>query len=334
MYISEFSSLVFDQENYKYDQKAYDIEQLFGTNDKIRLGIYNIVSEITNDLCSNIKVEISKYNEISGSFDTLGDMFLDTDYPQSTENPRPLIKCVSNGSYWVVDLRDMILDLTSYETKEELYGHYRVRITDTENDPDHYVGAEFCIRSDYELENTFEIRYTNNRNIFDTVFKMKNLQTNRNEAIYYSFRFVGSILKRETKYGITAVVGSDQENYSTLLSGFKKDTYKLCMGDNFGVPNGWARLLRNALSCNETYLNGTKFSLSDEQDLERENIGDYYPFFRFSVTINMEYDVYEDNKVELLQVIGSNNRRIAFVTNDREFYIGYNKQQENEFIFD
>ena len=128
-------------------------------------------------------------------------------------------------------------------------------------------------------------------------------------------------------------MGADQQNYSHLLSGFKKDTYTLCMGDNFGVPNGYARVFRNALSCNETYLNGVRFAISDEQDVERESIGDIYPYYRFTATINSDFDIVKEFSQFKLQVLGTNNKRLALTNNNYSLYLGYNKLETNEFNY-
>ena len=184
------------------------------------------------------------------------------------------------------------------------------------------------------LKDTLLLTYSNKRNVFDTIFRKATAKTTAfggnswvykdYENIYYGFRFKGSIVHRDTEFGLDSEIFEDQFSYSRLLSGFKKDKFSLVAGDNWGVTNGMGRLFRNALSCSDTFLDGERISLADGE-IEREEIGDTYPMFRFVAKISKEHDMF--GKAETIwnvTLLGLNNSEEVLALNEEDTALSLN----------
>ena len=277
MIISEFSSLVFDRENYKYDQDI-EYKQVFGKQDFIRICL--TLDKKGGERPVDVDCILTSPDSTTLTFDRqeFGDTFI-------------------------------VFSLSTYGLE---YGTYNVKIIN--NVTLRGYESEFDIVSDYCLENTLVLKYSDTRNKFETIF-LDDFGTN----IFYSFRFVGSILERDTDYGIEGAVFKDQNMRSRTLSGFVNNTYKLIVGDNFGVPNGFGRHVRNALSCNKCYLNGLPVSITEASSLDREAIADTFPFFRFSMSINYNKNVLESNKLKNYRYLCNNNKQKLLFNNDSKF---------------
>ena len=131
-------------------------------------------------------------------------------------------------------------------------------------------------------------------------------------------------MHRDTEFGLDSEIFEDQFSYSRLLSGFKKDKFSLVAGDNWGVTNGMGRLFRNALSCSETFLDGERISLADGE-IEREEIGDTYPMFRFVAKISKEHDMF--GKAETIwnvTLLGLNNSEEVLALNEEDTALSLN----------
>lgn len=276
MKISEFSSLVFDQETYKFDQEM-EYRQVFANTDYIKLCVC-AESELKSEKRDNIECYLVNESGVKVTSTIArrdyGKNFVVFSLSNSM-TPLPL------GTY------------TAYVT-------YKVNLTD--ETPKHIYHTDFCIQNKTYLADTICLTYYNNRNIYNTIFV-----DDKGQYEKYSFRFVGSLLTREATFGTKTQVFSNQEQYSQLLSGFKKDKYPLVMGDNWGVPNGWGRKFRNALICYYCFMDGNRCSLDSEQDISRESISDSYPFFRFTATINYEKNNSDEQDLELYKYICNNN---------------------------
>lgn len=284
MRVSEFSSIVFSDESYKFDQ-SYGIKQVFARHDPIKVCVA-IDPNSGDQWYGDVFVEFKMRSNTSGEHYTAnyGDAGVQT---------------FGNApNFCVLDVNEFIEVATDGEAGEYTL---TIRRTDMRTGEKKDISGNFLYCEDGCdcLKDTMLLTYSNKRNIFDTIFRRVSAKTSIYSAnswvykeysnIFYGFRFKGSIVERETEYAMESEIFEDQFSYSRLLSGFKKDKFSLTLGDNWGVSNGMGRLFRNALSCSETYLDGERISLSDGE-IEREDIGDTYPFFRFTAKISKEYD--------------------------------------------
>lgn len=298
MEISGFSSIVFDLETYEYDCKGYGAVQQFASTDLIRvcIGANISIGEIIDDV--EVIIRNDKGEECQEWFGTT-DAFIKS----------------NREDFCVLDVIRLIEDSGNFES---IIGCYVITIKYGVKE----ISARFSILSPFSLKDTFEIRYTNDRNIRNTLFcyygedEFDNVSVTTKEQIWYSFRFKGSIVDRDTSFKADVEQFTSQNGVTSLLSGFRKDVYQLCMGDNWGVPNGYGRKLANALSCNMTKINNVTFACADENLVEREEIGDSYPFFRFlsKISMNKEEWVTTANRAILL----SNDDRAEVYSNDNE----------------
>ena len=265
MIISQFSSIVFDRENYKYDQNL-SYRQIFSQSDFIRLCVAVEQNENVEDIECHV---VSDDNLVIQDF----------------------TKQVHGQSFVTFSLSSNTLD----------FGSYKVRIVNVSTLKGYE--SEFDIVGDTCLENTLVLNYSNTRNMYDTLFV-----DSKGVNLFYSFRFVGSLLERENDYGIEGEVFSNQDGISRTLSGFVKDQYKIIIGDNWGVPNAFGRHFRNALSCNMCYLGDIPISITEAASVERENIADTYPFFRFSQNISYNKNLAESSKLKNYRYLCNNNK--------------------------
>ena len=269
MIVSQFSSIVFDRENYKYDQNL-SYRQIFSQKDFIRLCVGVESGENVEDIECYIVSDDNLVTQI-------------------------LTKQVHGQAFITFSLSSNILD----------FGSYKVRLINTSTLKGYE--SEFDIVGDTCLENTLVLTYSNTRNMYDTVFVGSDgIKDDVN--IYYSFRFVGSLLERANDYGISGEVFSNQDGISRTLSGFVKDQYRLIIGDNWGVPNAFGRHFRNALACNICYLNDIPISITEAASVEREEIADTYPFFRFSQNISYNKNIAESRKFKNYRYLCNNNK--------------------------
>ena len=269
MIISQFSSIVFDRENYKYDQNL-SYRQIFSQSDFIRLCVAVEQNENVEDIECHV---VSDDNLVIQDF----------------------TKQVHGQSFVTFSLSSNTLD----------FGSYKVRIVNVSTLKGYE--SEFDIVGDTCLENTLVLNYSNTRNMYDTVFIDSKVDS-KGVNLFYSFRFVGSLLERENDYGIEGEVFSNQDGISRTLSGFIKDQYKIIIGDNWGVPNAFGRHFRNALSCNMCYLGDIPISITEAASVERENIADTYPFFRFSQNISYNKNLAESSKLKNYRYLCNNNK--------------------------
>ena len=269
MIVSQFSSIVFDRENYKYDQNL-SYRQIFSQKDFIRLCVGVESGENVEDIECYIVSDDNLVTQI-------------------------LTKQVHGQAFITFSLSSNTLD----------FGSYKVRLINTSTLKGYE--SEFDIVGDTCLENTLVLTYSNTRNMYDTVFVGSD-EIKDDVNIFYSFRFVGSLLERANDYGISGEVFSNQDGISRTLSGFVKDQYKLIIGDNWGVPNAFGRHFRNALACNMCYLNDIPISITEAASVEREEIADTYPFFRFSQNISYNKDIAESSKLKNYRYLCNNNK--------------------------
>lgn len=269
MIVSQFSSIVFDRENYKYDQNL-SYRQIFSQKDFIRLCVGVESGENVEDIECYIVSDDNLVTQI-------------------------LTKQVHGQAFITFSLNSNTLD----------FGSYKVRLTNTSTLKGYE--SEFDVVGDTCLENTLVLTYSNTRNMYDTVFVSQD-EMKKDVNIFYSFRFVGSLLERANDYGISGEVFSNQDGISRTLSGFVKDQYRLIIGDNWGVPNAFGRHFRNALACNICYLNDIPISITEAASVEREEIADTYPFFRFSQNISYNKDIAESSKLKNYRYLCNNNK--------------------------
>ena len=265
MIISQFSSIVFDRENYKYDQNL-SYRQIFSQSDLIRLCVAVEQNENVEDIECYIVSDDNLVRQI-------------------------LTKQVHGQSFVTFSLSSNTLD----------FGSYKVRIANVSTLKGYE--SEFDIVGETCLENTLVFNYSNTRNMYDTLFV-----DSEGVNLFYSFRFIGSLLERENDYGIEGEVFSNQDGISRTLSGFIKDQYKIIIGDNWGVPNAFGRHFRNALSCNMCYLGDIPISITEAASVERESIADTYPFFRFSQNISYNKNIAESSKLKNYRYLCNNNK--------------------------
>ena len=269
MIVSQFSSIVFDRENYKYDQNL-SYRQIFSQKDFIRLCVGVESGENVEDIECYIVSDDNLVTQI-------------------------LTKQVHGQAFITFSLSSNTLD----------FGSYKVRLINTSTLKGYE--SEFDIVGDTCLENTLVLTYSNTRNMYDTVF-VRSDGIKKDVNILYSFRFVGSLLERANDYGISGEVFSNQDGISRTLSGFVKDQYKLIIGDNWGVPNAFGRHFRNALACNICYLNDIPISITEAASVEREEIADTYPFFRFSQNISYNKNIAESSRLKNYRYLCNNNK--------------------------
>ena len=265
MIISQFSSIVFDRENYKYDQNL-SYRQIFSQSDFIRLCVAVEQNENVEDISCYV---VSDDNLVIQNF----------------------TKQVHGQSFVTFSLSSNTLD----------FGSYKVRIVNVSTLK--WYESEFDVVGDTCLENTLVLNYSNTRNMYDTVFI-----DSKGVNLFYSFRFIGSLLERDNDYGIEGEVFSNQDGISRTLSGFIKYQYKIIIGDNWGVPNAFGRHFRNVLSCNMCYLGDIPISITEAASVERENIADTYPFFRFSQNISYNKNLAESSKLKNYRYLCNNNK--------------------------
>ena len=323
MRISEFSSLVFNDESYKFDQN-YGIMQVFGQDDPVKVCV--AIDPLAGDKWDDdVQVLFIVKNLATDSYSeyVYGDIGTIT-FPNAP-------------SYCVVDVMAMLRDnwLDIYKLAP---GKYSLTIRRKVSGEEEYkeLSAEFmvCDEESECLKDTLLLTYSNKRNVFDTIFRKATGKTTDfggnswiykdYENIYYGFRFKGSIVHRDTEFGLDSEIFEDQFSYSRLLSGFKKDKFSLVAGDNWGVTNGMGRLFRNALSCSETFLDGERISLADGE-IEREEIGDTYPMFRFVAKISKEHDMF--GKAETIwnvTLLGLNNSEEVLALNEEDTALSLN----------
>lgn len=324
MRISEFSSLVFNDESYKFDQ-SYGVMQMFGQDDPVKVCV--AIDTLSGDRWDDDDVRVSFIVKNLATDSRAEYVYGDTG----------TITLPAAPSYCVADVMEMLKDNWGEDDKV-LPGKYSftVRREDTAAEEYKELTAEFtvCDGESECLKDTLLLTYSNKRNVFDTIFRKATAKTtafNDNswvykdyENIYYGFRFKGSIVHRDTEFGLESEIFDDQFSYSRLLSGFKKDKFSLVAGDNWGVTNGMGRLFRNALSCSETFLDGERISLADGE-IEREEIGDTYPLFRFVAKISKEHDAF--GKAETLwgfTLLELNNSEEVLALNEEDAALALN----------
>ena len=324
MRISEFSSLVFNDESYKFDQN-YGIMQVFGQDDQVKVcvAIDPLAGDQWDDDVQVLFIVKNLATDSSAEY-VYGDTGTIT-FPNAP-------------SYCVVDVMAMLNDNWTDDEDKVLPGKYSLTIRRKVSGEEEYkeLSAEFmvCDEESECLKDTLLLTYSNKRNVFDTIFRKATAKTTAfdgnswvykdYENIYYGFRFKGSIVHRDTEFGLDSEIFEDQFSYSRLLSGFKKDKFSLVAGDNWGVTNGMGRLFRNALSCSETYLDGERISLADGE-IEREEIGDTYPMFRFVAKISKEHDMF--GKAETIWNVtrlGLNNDEEVLALNEEDTALSLN----------
>ena len=323
MRISEFSSLVFNDESYKFDQN-YGIMQVFGQDDPVKVCV--AIDPLAGDKWDDdVQVMFIVKNLATDSYSeyVYGDIGTIT-FPNAP-------------SYCVVDVMAMLKD-NWLDVDKLAPGKYSLTIRRKVSGEEEYkeLSAEFmvCDEESECLKDTLLLTYSNKRNVFDTIFRKATGKTTDfggnswiykdYENIYYGFRFKGSIVHRDTEFGLDSEIFEDQFSYSRLLSGFKKDKFSLVAGDNWGVTNGMGRLFRNALSCSETFLDGERISLADGE-IEREEIGDTYPMFRFVAKISKEHDMF--GKAETIwnvTLLGLNNSEEVLALNEEDTALSLN----------
>ena len=323
MRISEFSSLVFNDESYKFDQN-YGVMQVFGQDDpvKVCVAIDSLAGDKWDD---DVQVLFIVKNLATDS------------YSEYVYGDTGTITFPSAPSYCVADVMAMLKDNWT-EGDKVAPGKYSLTIRRKVSVEEEYkeLSAEFmvCDEESECLKDTLLLTYSNKRNVFDTIFRKATAKTtyfDENswvykdyENIYYGFRFKGSIVHRDTEFGLDSEIFEDQFSYSRLLSGFKKDKFSLVAGDNWGVTNGMGRLFRNALSCSETFLDDERISLADGE-IEREEIGDTYPMFRFVAKISKEHDMF--GKAETIwnvTLLGLNNSEEVLALNEEDTALSLN----------
>ena len=323
MRISEFSSLVFNDESYKFDQN-YGIMQVFGQDDPVKVCV--AIDPLAGDKWDDdVQVLFIVKNLATDSYSeyVYGDIGTIT-FPNAP-------------SYCVVDVMAMLKD-NWLDVDKLAPGKYSLTIRRKVSGEEEYkeLSAEFmvCDEESECLKDTLLLTYSNKRNVFDTIFRKATGKTTDfggnswiykdYENIYYGFRFKGSIVHRDTEFGLDSEIFEDQFSYSRLLSGFKKDKFSLVAGDNWGVTNGMGRLFRNALSCSDTFLDGERISLADGE-IEREEIGDTYPMFRFVAKISKEHDMF--SKAETIwnvTLLGLNNSEEVLALNEEDTALSLN----------
>ncbi len=314
MRISEFSSLVFSDESYKFDQ-SYGIMQVFTRQDPVK--VCCVINESEGDQWDDdVRIDFILHSYAADSSATI------------VKGDTGTITFSNAPSYCVVDVNAFIED-TFDDT-----GKYRLTIrrvdTQTSEFKEVYCDFMMCEEDSDCIKDTLLLTYSNKRNIFDTIFRKATSKTTdysgnswvykSYENLYYGFRFKGGIVERDTEYEMESEIFEDQFSYSRLLSGFKKDKFSLVAGDNWGVTNGMGRLFRNALTCSETYLDGERISLADGE-IEREEIGDTYPLFRFVAKISKEHDLFA--KVE-----GTINITLLSLNLDSQTVLSLNESDE------
>lgn len=324
MRISEFSSLVFNDESYKFDQN-YGIMQVFGQDDPVMVCV--AIDPLAGDQWDDdVRVSFIVKNLATGS------------YSEYVYGDTGTITFLSATSYCVADVMTMLKDSWTDDDGNVLPGKYSFTVRRKVSGEEEYkeLSAEFMVcEEDSEcLKDTLLLTYSNKRNVFDTIFRKATAKTtNFNEAswvykeydnIFYGFRFKGSIVHRDTEFGLDSEIFEDQFSYSRLLSGFKKDKFSLVAGDNWGVTNGMGRLFRNALSCSETFLDGERISLA-EGEIEREEIGDTYPMFRFVAKISKEHDMFGNAEtIWSATLLGLNNDEDVLALNEENTALSLN----------
>ena len=323
MRISEFSSLVFNDESYKFDQN-YGVMQVFGQDDpvKVCVAIDSLAGDKWDD---DVQVLFIVKNLATDS------------YSEYVYGDTGTITFPNAPSYCVADVMAMLKDNWT-EGDKVLPGKYSLTIRRKVSVEEEYkeLSVEFmvCDEESECLKDTLLLTYSNKRNVFDTIFRKATAKTTAfggnswvykdYENIYYGFRFKGSIVHRDTEFGLDSEIFEDQFSYSRLLSGFKKDKFSLVAGDNWGVTNGMGRLFRNALSCSETFLDDERISLADGE-IEREEIGDTYPMFRFVAKISKEHDMF--GKAETIwnvTLLGLNNSEEVLALNEEDTALSLN----------
>ena len=323
MRISEFSSLVFNDESYKFDQN-YGVMQVFGQDDPVKVCV--AIDPLAGDKWDDdVQVLFIVKNLATDSYSEY--VYGDTGTITFTNAP----------SYCVADVMAMLKDNWT-EGDKVAPGKYSLTIRRKVSVEEEYkeLSAEFmvCDEESECLKDTLLLTYSNKRNVFDTIFRKATAKTTAfggnswvykdYENIYYGFRFKGSIVHRDTEFGLDSEIFEDQFSYSRLLSGFKKDKFSLVAGDNWGVTNGMGRLFRNALSCSDTFLDGERISLADGE-IEREEIGDTYPMFRFVAKISKEHDMF--GKAETIwnvTLLGLNNSEEVLALNEEDTALSLN----------
>ena len=323
MRISEFSSLVFNDESYKFDQN-YGIMQVFGQDDPVKVCV--AIDPLAGDKWGDdVQVLFIVKNLATDAYSEY--VYGDTGTITSPNAP----------SYCVADVMAMLKDNWT-EGDKVAPGKYSLTIRRKVSVEEEYkeLSAEFmvCDEESECLKDTLLLTYSNKRNVFDTIFRKATAKTTAfdgnswvykdYENIYYGFRFKGSIVHRDTEFGLDSEIFEDQFSYSRLLSGFKKDKFSLVAGDNWGVTNGMGRLFRNALSCSDTFLDGERISLADGE-IEREEIGDTYPMFRFVAKISKEHDMF--GKAETIwnvTLLGLNNSEEVLALNEEDTALSLN----------
>ena len=323
MRISEFSSLVFNDESYKFDQN-YGVMQVFGQDDPVKVCV--AIDPLAGDQWDDeVQVLFIVKNLATDS------------YSEYVYDDTGTITFPNAPSYCVADVMAMLKDNWT-EGDKVAPGKYSLTIRRKVSVEEEYkeLSAEFmvCDEESECLKDTLLLTYSNQRNVFDTIFRKATAKTTAfdgnswvykdYENIYYGFRFKGSIVHRDTEFGLDSEIFEDQFSYSRLLSGFKKDKFSLVAGDNWGVTNGMGRLFRNALSCSDTFLDSERISLADGE-IEREEIGDTYPMFRFVAKISKEHDMF--GKAETIwnvTLLGLNNSEEVLALNEEDTALSLN----------
>ena len=209
MRISEFSSLVFNDESYKFDQN-YGIMQVFGQDDPVKVCV--AIDPLAGDKWGDdVQVLFIVKNLATDS------------YSEYVYGDTGTITFPNAPSYCVVDVMAMLKD-NWLDVDKVLPGKYSLTIRRKVSGEEEYkeLSAEFmvCDEESECLKDTLLLTYSNKRNVFDTIFRKATGKTTDfggnswvykdYENIYYGFRFKGSIVHRDTEFGLDSEIFEDQ----------------------------------------------------------------------------------------------------------------------------
>ena len=208
---------------------------------------------------------------------------------KSKSEIRAVVRDLSTGGFTDLTsktyIADNYCDFYDWSFRKKI-GKYQFIITlpnDANNIP--LASALFDVCSKKCLENTIKIRYRNRRNQFDCIFIGTN---NYREEKYFDIRFKGGFLNRENEYNTENENFRNQDYRAGLMSGFPYKVKTLTIGDSGGVPEWVGDKLARIFSLSDIEINGSKYTISEAGEIEKETAINNSPMRVFKVKVEPE----------------------------------------------
>lgn len=241
--ISKFSSLDFSTEKDISFMQNVKYAQIFGKNDEITIQLSRPADK---------EVEVSLINLNTGETTVI------TGYSQLIEDDTNILNY-------------------SFSTKE--IGCFQLLIKQLTPREKEISSAYFQVKEYSELRDTILFTYSNNKNIFDTLFVGETYT-------FFNYRIKGGFLPSGISFKADTENFKDQSYSPVQLSAFPYKTKSLTVGDALGVPYWVAEKINLIFSLTDILINAVPHVRSDGSVPELTEVGDrFYPLYVYNIDL-------------------------------------------------